>query len=59
MWLRSFLMISRRSAAYSSMTRRAPSKFNDLGDDSSLPGGGSLGGFIRVMVGRDQKGPLS
>jgi hypothetical protein len=50
-------MISRRSAAYSLMTWRASSKFNELGDDS-LPGGGCWVAS-RVMVGRDQKGPLS
>jgi hypothetical protein len=43
---RSFLMISRRSAVYSSMSRRASSSRDSLGGGLSLPGSGSSGGAM-------------
>ena len=52
-------MISRRSAAYSSMTRSASSSRDGLGGGSSLPDSGSSGGTMPRRSAENQKGPLT
>ena len=44
--LRSFLMISRRSSAYSSIIRKASFERGGVESGSSLSGRGSSGGFM-------------
>jgi hypothetical protein len=48
------LMISRRSAAYSSIIRRASLRRDSFGGGSLLLGGGSLGGFMPRWSGRNR-----
>jgi hypothetical protein len=56
---RSFLIISRRLSMYSWMIRRASFERDSLGGSSTLPGHGSLSGFMPRRSAQSQKGPLS